>query len=366
MNSWIKSKKYKGVYHRKSKDNEITYYFTYQNEDGKTQYQKIGTKSQGITESVVNELRLKTITSIKLGGDISTLHKRSKKNRVTIDDISVFYFTHKRTKSTEKRQRQYNYRIKPFFGNMSIYDVNTHHLEKFKNICLSEISEHTTNIYMELLSTIYNFYIRKHQLKLKNPVMLVSKVRVDNVRQRFLSKKEIEVLFNEIEHDFTMTLFLSLSLTTGGRKSTIMNYKIKDVDLEHKMINSYDFKNNTSYKSFLDDRTIELIKIRMKQSTNINDSLVYRYDIHDLDRWISRSFKIVLDSLFNIGLDQNDRKNRVVIHTFRHTVLSHLGIKGTSEFIIKKISNHKSTQMVERYVKLNEDSGKKEIQELWS
>jgi len=133
---------------------------------------------------------------------------------------------------------------------------------------------------------------------MKNPVMMIDKVRVDNVRQRFLSKNEIEHLFYEIRHDFTMSIFLSLSLCTGSRKSTVMNYKIKDVDLEHKMINSYDFKNNTSYKSFLDDRTIELIKIRMKETDDVNNSLVFKYDIKDLDRWISRMFKSVLDSLF--------------------------------------------------------------------
>ena len=49
----------------------------------------------------------------------------------------------------------------------------------------------------------------------------------------------------------------------------------------------------------------------MKQTNDVNDSLVFKYDIHDLDRWISRMFKIVLDNLFNIGLDINDRKNKL-------------------------------------------------------
>ena len=365
MSKLIKSKKYTGVYHRKSKNGETTFYFTFKNEDGKTKHQKVGTKSQGITESFVSELRLKTITSIKLGEDFTTIHKRNKNNTTTVDEVSEFYFTYHVTKSSEKRQRQYNYRLKPFFGHMSIYNVDKRHIEEFKEMILKEVSEQTTNIYLELLSTIFNFYRKKHQLKMKNPVMMVSKLRVDNIRQRFLSKKDIDLLFSEIQHDFTMSIFLSLSLCSGGRKSTVMNYKIKDVDLEHKMINSYDFKNSTSYKSFLDDRTIELIKIRMKQTDDVNDTLVYRYDINDLDRWISRMFKIVLDNLFNQGLDENDRKNRVVIHTFRHTVLSHLGMKGSSEFLIKKISNHKSTQMVERYVKLDEESGKNAISKLW-
>lgn len=90
--------------------------------------------------------------------------------------------------------------------------------------------------------------------------------------------------------------------------------------------------------------------------------MVYKEDIRDIDRWISR---IVFDNLFNQNLDVNDRKNRVVVHILRHTVLSHLGMKGSNEFLIKKISNHQSTQMVSRYVKLSEDSGKTEINELW-
>lgn len=310
MNDFIKSKKYKGVYHRKGVKGEITYYYTYQNEESKTQYQKVGTKSQGISESFVSELRLKTITSIKLGEDLTTFHLKSKKNITTVDEISEFYFTHHKTKSSEKRQRQYNYRLKSYFGHMSIYTVSVKHIEEFKKFTLNDVSEQTVNIYLELLSTIFNFYRKKYQLKLTNPVMMVDKIRVDNIRQRFLSKNEIDLLFKNVQHDFTLLMFLSLSLCTGSRKSTVMNYKIKDVDLEHKMMNSYDFKNSTSYKSFLDDRTIQLIKIRMKQTDDVNDSLVFKYDIHDLDRWISRMFKIVLDNLFNKGLDENDRKNR--------------------------------------------------------
>lgn len=361
----IKSKKYKGVYHRKKKDGDITYYFTYQDENKKTKYQKVGDKSEGIDESYVNELRLRTISSIKFDELPPKLVRNSSKYKTTVNDISEFYFTYHKTKSSEKRQRQYNYRLKSFFGHMSIYNVSKKHIEEFKEKTLKEVSEQTTIIYLELLSTLFNFYSRKHQIRLTNPVMLVNKPRIDNIRERFLSKSEIDLLFDEVSHDFTMTIFLSLSLSTGGRKSTIMNYCVKDVDISHKMINSYDFKNKSTYKSFLDERTIELIKIRMSQCTNVNDRLVYKVGVHDLDRWMSRRFKIIFDDLFNQGLDVNDRKNRVVIHTLRHIVLSHLGMNGTSEFIIKKISNHKSTRMVERYVKLDDESGRKDIEKLW-
>ncbi len=104
----IKSKKYKGVYHRKKKDGDVTYYFTYK-EDSKTKYQKVGTKSQGVNESYVNELRLRTISTIKTGELPPKLVRNNSRYKTTVNDISEFYFTHHRTKSSEKRQRQYNF-----------------------------------------------------------------------------------------------------------------------------------------------------------------------------------------------------------------------------------------------------------------
>jgi len=365
MGKMIKSKKYRGVYHRKDKTNETTYYFTYQNESNKTQYQKVGTKSQGVTEEHVNEQRLKTILSIKTGETPPKIIRNNKRYNTTIDEIAKFYFDNHKTVSSEKRLRQYNYRLKQFFGETSIYNLTSKQLNKFRDKTLKEVSEQTTIIYLELLGTIFNFYIKKKDLKLQNPVNFINKPRIDNKRERILSKKEINFLFNEVKHDFTMTLFLSLSLCTAARKSTILNYSVKDVDLDHKFINSYDFKNKTTYKSFLDQRTVDLLKIRFEHSTSQNDKLIYKYDIHDLDRWLSRQFKIIFDSYFNNDLSIDDRKNRVVLHTLRHTVLSHLGMNGCSEFMIMKISNHRSSQMVNRYIKLNENSGRSDIEKLW-
>ena len=365
MANMIKSKKYKGVYHRKDKNKETTYYFTYQNELKKTQYQKVGTKSEGINEEYVYEQRLKTTFAIKTGDLAPKIIRNKKKYNTTVDEIASFYFDNHITTSSKKRLRQYNYRLKPYFGEMSIYNVNSKHLNLFRDKTLKEVSEQTTIIHLELLSTLFNFYIKKTNAKLLNPVSFINKPRIDNRRERILSKKEIDLVFNEIKNDFTMTLFFSLSLCTGARKGTVLHYSLKDLDMEHKFINSYDFKSKSTYKSFLDDRTIELLNIRITHITNPNDKLIYRYAIHDLDRWISREFKIIFDNLFNNNLALDDRKNRVVIHTLRHTVLSHLGMNGCSEFKIMKISNHKSTKMVNRYIKLDINSGRSDIEKLW-
>jgi site-specific recombinase XerD len=49
----------------------------------------------------------------------------------------------------------------------------------------------------------------------------------------------------------------------------------------------------------------------------------------------------IFKTYFNQGLENDDRKNRVVVHTLRHTFASHLAINGTPIYTIQKLMNHK-------------------------
>lgn len=71
-----------------------------------------------------------------------------------------------------------------------------------------------------------------------------------------------------------------------------------------------------------------------------------------------------MDDLFNQGLDSSDAKNKVVIHTLRHTFASHLAINGTPIYTIQKLMNHKDITMTLRYPKLAPDSGRDSISRL--
>jgi site-specific recombinase XerD len=73
---------------------------------------------------------------------------------------------------------------------------------------------------------------------------------------------------------------------------------------------------------------------------------------------------LVLNKLFNQGLEKDDRKNRVVIHTLRHTFASHLAINGTPIFTIQKLMNHKDIKMTLRYAKLAPEQGRSSVEEL--
>jgi len=178
---------------------------------------------------------------------------------------------------------------------------------------------------------------------------------VDNARERFLSKEEIKKLFNAVKDDKLAYLFFKLALNSGGRLATILNIYKKDIDFTHKLLTLKDFKNNSTYKAFLNDELKELLQEHTK-NLYLNDKI---FKINPQERC-----RNILNKLFNNAIDINDRKNRVVIHTLRHTFASHLAINGTPIFTIQKLMNHKDIQMTMRYAKLSPDSGREAVTNL--
>ncbi len=69
---------------------------------------------------------------------------------------------------------------------------------------------------------------------------------------------------------------------------------------------------------------------------------------------------------FNKKIKPDDRKNKVVLHTLRHTFASHLAIKGTPIFTIQKLMNHSDIKMTMRYAKLAPDSGRDFVEKLFA
>ena len=174
--------------------------------------------------------------------------------------------------------------------------------------------------------------------------------------QKGIQKTSIEeIAKNACVAKGTIYLYFKLALNTGARLSTLRNISKKDIDFTHNLITLKDFKNNSTYKTFLNSQLKELLQNRT-ENININDKVLSTYP--------AKRIKKILDDLFNQGIDINDRKNRVVFHTLRHTFASHLAINGTPIFTIQKLMNHKDITMTMRYAKLAPESGREAIENL--
>jgi site-specific recombinase XerD len=80
---------------------------------------------------------------------------------------------------------------------------------------------------------------------------------------------------------------------------------------------------------------------------------------------LQKRLQRVLNKLFNTGLKTDDRVNRVVVHTLRHTFASHLVMKGTPLVIVQKLLNHSELETTARYAHLAPDAGHDAVMELW-
>ncbi len=338
------------------------YLIRYKDKEDKWKFKTIGKYSEGIRENYCDKKRIEISNQIKLGEQPDIIKKKHKKDIITYDSIATKYFESVEGINRDNKNSiaRYELHIKPFIGNLDITLITHRDIEKIQKAKQKTHSPKTVNHITTLAGTVFNYAIKKEDMKLINPLIKIDNLKIDNKRERFLNLEEIRALLDEVATDKTLNLFTRLSLSTGGRASSIMNIKKKDVDLEHHTINLFDFKNQTSYKGFITDDLITLLTKLLSQF-KINDSIISTYAMDT----IQHKMKTILDKLFNEGLDSNDSKNRAVTHTLRHTFASQLAINGTPIFTIQKLMNHKDINMTLRYAKLAPDNGKIEVKELY-
>ena len=387
--SRIKSKKYNGVYLNHLANKDISYSITFKDEFNKLIRFTVGKKSQGITEIYAYNKRNEFINQVKLGED--PLAHKKKKSIITIDNLAKVYFDDKRCMVCEKCKafdklsndvkktnnslvctyrkvkHQYNKYMKhlePKFGKANVATMKKDDIQKLRqSLKAHEKSESTINGVTQLLGTIINYSIKQKELKVVNPCVGISKLRTDNDRERYLSTSEVKQLLSNI-NDFRALLFMKLSLSTGGRLQTILLIKKKDINLTRNSITLFDKKNSSTYTGFINDE-LKTILEKYIRTLKVDDYLLSGKSTRLSDNAMARTIRPTLNKLFNVGLKKDDRKNRVVIHTFRHTFASHLAINGTPIFTIQKLMNHKDIKMTMRYAKLAPNSGMDMVKELY-
>ncbi len=355
-----KKTKFTGVYYRETTTNnklDKTYYIRYKDTNNKDVEIKIGKFSEGIREQYCNLKRNEILTKLRLGEEVHLKHRQ--KDKIYLKDVAEEYFnTRTDSESKSKDISSYKKHLLSYFENTDLNTIDKKDIQIFKKIKLeTPLAPKTVNNILTLLGTIIKYGINE-ELLTNDISKFIKKDDVDNDRERFLTLQEIKKLYKAVEDDKRLYLFCKLSLTTGARLASTMNIRKKDINFTYKIITLKDFKNNTTYKAFLKDDVIALLK----DYTADIDHSEKLFDVSNTT--IQKPIREILNDLFNKKVDVSDRKNRVVVHTMRHTFASHLAINGTPIFTIQKLMNHKDIKMTLRYAKLADHSGRYEVDNL--
>ena len=356
-----------GVYFRECLTNgkkDKAFYFTFKDiATNKKVWVKVGKYSEGIRENVTVTLRSEAISKNRHGEDITVQAKKKLKNITTFDEIANEYLEIKNNRNLISR---YNTTIKEVFSNKDINSITKEDITKFvKSLIDKDYSVSTIRMNIAVIRASFNYAIKDKNLQIFNPCTGVKLPKLDNARERYLSINEINLLRDTVKqtNDKSLYIFLELLLQTGARKFSILTLTKKDFNLEHKEVTLKNHKTNTTYKGFLQDDFIEPLKEYLKQF-NLNEH-IFTFSDDMMYSLVGHKLLNILDKLFNVGLASNDRKNKVVIHTLRHSMASHLAINGTPIFTIQKLLNHSDITQTMRYAKLSPENGKNAIQGLY-
>ena len=351
--------KYSGVFYRIAIDNEKTYYISYRTEDGKNKELKIGKYSEGVREAYCNQKRNEIITKQRLGEEPPLIAKKKKNNsQHAIDKIFNYYYENKKlhNRHIKADKASYDNHLKKVFGTTALERLTVEDIRKFQTMKIKSYAPKTVNNFTGQLSTIIEFYIQEGKIKIDNIVKRIKPLKIDNNREQYLTLKEIKKLYKAVEDDNELYVFTKLLLNTGARLQGVYNISFNHIDFSVKSMIIKDFKNDSTYRMFFNEELSTLLDERFRENKN----KLFKRSQTQLQKLLAKK----LNELFNLGLKIEDRKNRIVVHSLRHTFASHLAINETPIFTIQKLMNHRDISSTMRYAKSSRNAGENHINNL--
>ena len=370
------------------------YYAIRYQRDGKRKEEGLGWASEGWTlleaETELDKLKKAHARGEDYVPRLSDKRKAAKKkakkkelDALTFNEIfDKHYFPNaKADKDLQSHRREsglFTKWIKPVIGPLPLADVAPIHIGKIKQrMKKANLAPRSIVYALAVVRQVYNYSIENKFFRGVNPVSAkIKKItkkqnKTDNKRLRFMTISEAETLISELKkepHDDVWEQVL-ISLHTGLRASEIFRLKWVDIDVKKGLI-TVKGGPNTKSKSrhaymteavksmFLDKETMFLDKKNGKLS-----DLIFTTPAGKQRREVSRVFeRVVADLKFNDGVD--DRRDRVVFHTCRHSYASWLVQAGESLYVVKERLGHSTLAMTERYSHLAPGNAKKTVSTL--
>jgi len=355
MGKFRSLKMYPGVVVYETKQDK-TYYIRYKNLQGKTITEKVGKASEGITPQQAQLIRNERIKAIRLGDEVITIQEKRKVGIEFDEFFYKFYMpnnTNKSKKSQRLEEQLYRNWIKPIIGKKALKDITPFDIERIKKYVKdSGRAKRTANYCIAVVRQVFNKAIKWDMFKGVNPASKVKQEKLNNKRLRFLTTVEARLLLDELKKRSIQTYEIAvMSLFTGMRAGEIFNLKFGDIDLENGIIHIKNPKNGEDRVAYITDEVREILAPKKGKA----NELVFKDRNGGKIKQVSKVFERTVKALgLNDGVE--DRKDKVVFHTLRHTFASWLVMRGVPLYTVSKLMGHKSIDMTERYSHLSPDT----------
>lgn len=355
----IKSKKFQGVYYRVSTERkhlgkpDKAFWITW-TQNGKKQWELVGTASGGYSEELAYQRRVEILNKVNEG---QTPDIRSRRKAITLEAVIQAFFDWRKGegKDTYSDETRHEKHVKPFFSIIPIQQITPEMLDKFKASMLACQAPSSTKKLFATLRSAVNFAIKRRIYTGINPFSTQTSTftlpKEDNKGERFLTRDEARALLEQLElrsqqlHDMAF-----VSLSTGMRSTEIFGMRGADIDENNKVANIHAKGGARETVLLHGDVLAVLLKYRTTP-----DALLFQKRGGGRINQISTAFSRAVDALkLNDGID--DTRHKVWFHTLRHTFASWLAQSGeVGLHELMKHLRHKNIEMTLRYAHLIPD-----------
>lgn len=346
--------------------------------DGKTLQEALGWASEGMTlaKARIELARLKEAR--RTGEGARSLRERRKEEakkridseaksvaqemaRLTLADYweSAYWpaQAHKARGSLDAEAALWNKWINPEIGHIRFAGLKPEDIERIKAKMLkAKRSPSSIKYTFAVISQLWNLAKRNQIIATECPCKHVALPKLDNKRQRYLSRSEAHKLLDKLQETsqsiYGMAVF---GLECGLRFGEIASLRWEDCNFERGMILIRDPKARVNRYAFMTKRVREVLaQIGLQPS-----GLIFPDKNDNVRDRIPKSFRHIADEMFNQNTD--DPRLRVCFHTLRHTFASWLVEGGRSLYEVKELMGHADFSMTQRYAHLSPDGLKEAI-----
>jgi integrase len=224
---------------------------------------------------------------------------------------------------------------------MTLMEITPSNISEYKTKRRDEgASPRTLNYELALMSHAFNLAIKEWEWVKENPVKKVSKEKVNNLIERWLTLEEEKKLLDKSPR--WLREIILFAVNTGLRQSEILDLKWPRVDLSRKTITILEEQKNKGRDTLpLSEGALRVLQGREETHSAETD---YVFHTQNATRISSRNLLRGFYSAKKKAKIENLR-----FHDLRHTFATRLAQAGVDLYTIQKLGRWKSISMVTRY-----------------
>ena len=239
--------------------------------------------------------------------------------------------------------------ILPNLGNIPLNIITRASITKLHLNLLeaNKLAPSSANKLIKYLSYMFNTAMLWEIGEVKsNPTKGIKLFKEDNTVERYLNKKEIQLILNLAQQQSNPLIYpiIQFLLLTGARKSEVLNAKWSDIDLTNNIFTIPTSKSGKIRRIPISNKLKQILQTLPKHSTYLfpsnqnNSKPLQKLDYY----WHKIRTKANLED--------------VRIHDLRHTFASTLVNNGISLYEVQKLLGHSNIAVTQRYAHLANES----------